>query len=107
MPWGNAEESVLEKFLREIVDSHPMTVRCAFCPKWKATGTTEETRKAQEEHIKDKHPEKARPQRKSNKRRSAWSKKMSVERENQIDEERKQRMFLLGITGEEGEDDVE
>lgn len=105
MPWGNDEESTLEKFLTNITNNHPMTVYCAFCPKWKASGTAEETRKKQEAHIKDKHPEKARPKAKTKKRRSAWSQKMSAEREDQIDEQRRQRMFLLGIT--EGETDAE
>jgi hypothetical protein len=81
--------------LQESANAQPMTVFCLHCPKWKATGTAQETRAASEAHRVEEHPELV--GRKVARKKRVFSQAMSAEREAQIEEERRQRMRALGI----------
>jgi hypothetical protein len=83
--------------LQASADNQPMTVGCLLCPDWPGhTGTAEEARAASEAHREERHPELV--GRKVVRKRRVFSHAMSAEREAQIDEERRQRMRMLGIS---------
>lgn len=83
--------------LDAVSNAQQMTVYCTLCPKFKATGTAEETRALAEKHRQKVHPELVNKKRVVRKRR-AFSTSMTAEREAQIDEERRQRMRSLGLS---------
>jgi len=87
----------LNEFLEKSANAAEMTVYCVFCPKWTATGTAAITRAASEAHRTKEHPELALKKKIVRKKR-AFSTSLSKEREEQIEEERRQRMRSLGIT---------
>lgn len=82
--------------LQEVSDQQQMTVYCVLCPKWKVSAAAEVARAKAEEHRLEKHPELVSAKKIVRKRRS-FSSAMTAEREEQIEEERRQRMRALGI----------
>jgi hypothetical protein len=89
------------EFLREqlkgLDDRQPMTVYCLLCPKWKATGTAEETRVAAETHRLETHPEIRVEGKRLVKRRHKFSSSLTADRLAEVEEERRQRMRELGL----------
>lgn len=86
----------LSEQLEATANSQPMTVYCNLCPEWKAEGTAEEAREASAAHRSALHPELANKKKVVRKRR-AFSQALTVERKEEIEEERRKRMRALGI----------
>jgi hypothetical protein len=86
----------LKDYLQRRDDAQLMTVSCLFCPQWELTAPSQEARAAAASHIAKEHPQVV--SRKRIVRRSrVFSQSMTREREEQIEEERRQRMRALGI----------
>lgn len=96
--------SVLTDYLRERADSQDTIAYCALCPRWKAKGTAKETREAQIAHRKEKHPETFREGKAKRKVRPFSQRNMTREREEEVDRERRDRMRMLGISGDDNDD---
>lgn len=87
---------LLRERLRENRDAQPLTARCALCPGWEASGTAAEARELALEHRRSIHPETIRPGR-GHRVNKKFSRHLTAEREQEINEERRVRIRALGL----------
>jgi hypothetical protein len=77
-----------------------MTGRCALCPDLEIEGMAKDVLPLLDAHRAKEHPEiirkVRRPRQRGNPKIIAWRQSLTEEENEQIDRERKQRMFLLG-----------
>jgi hypothetical protein len=91
---GDSNKTVTER-LQASSNRQPMVARCVLCPDWQQAGTAAEARAAQLEHRHEFHPETFRA-RAHRPKRFAW-RNLSREQEEQIEEERRERLRSLGM----------
>ena len=84
--------------------SQPAVGGCLFCPEFRPEGTGDDIRAANEAHLQSVHPELVGKKRKRRLRANpaviAFRQSLTDEESNAVDEERRRRMFQLGIEAE-------
>lgn len=88
--------TALKEWESEWDNRQEMTVSCRMCPEFRVTAPAVTAREAARKHRDDMHPE-LRDRKPVARKKRVFSQAMTKEREEQINEERRQRMRSLGI----------
>lgn len=83
----------------EARDNAITEARCMWCEDWIVYGTAKECREASAEHRATEHPDAIQPSRRHVKKGSWKSPPLSKDDYEAVENERRKRMYLLGIGG--------